>query len=264
MDQLLTDSAAKTYDDHATAWAARLRQGNNAAHRFLEKPAMFAKLPDLKGTRVLCIGCGSGEEVDMLMAKGATSIVGIDVSEKLIELARGAYPDATFHVRPMEDLSCFGEHSFDYVYSSLTFHYSADWSGLLREINRLLVPGGRLLFSTHHPVKWGSEVTRSPEVDTFKMGYERPAGAMPVVHGDYLNSRQISDQWFGSMAVEYFHRPLEAIFRDIFASGLRLIDFQEPAPTAETKDENPAFWEIHSRIPLFMIFELMKPLGQHG
>ena len=57
------DSVADSYNQHAAQWAERLRSGNNPAHRFLEKPAMYAKLPDLTGQRVLCIGCGSGEEI---------------------------------------------------------------------------------------------------------------------------------------------------------------------------------------------------------
>lgn len=252
------DAVAQSYNEHAQQWAERLRAGNNPAHRFLEKPAMFNKLPDLTGCRVLCIGCGSGEELDMLMARGASNIYGIDISESLIELARQAYPQATFFVLSMEERQPFEDESFDYVYSSLTLHYSDDWSGILAEARRLLRPGGRMLFSTHHPVKWGSLVARGDVQDTFMMGYERPKAGSPQVYGDYLGSRRISDQWFGTMAVEYFHRPLSAIMRDILSSGLSVMDFLEPMPTEEAKTENPGFWEIHSRIPLFMIFELRK------
>lgn len=249
----------ESYNEHAQQWAQRLREGNNAAHRFLEKPAMFAKLPDLASARVLAIGCGSGEEIDMLRARGAQQIHGIDVSDGLIKIARESYPEATFEVRGMENLEAFSDESFDFVYSSLTMHYAEDWAPILREVHRLLTPGGRMLFSTHHPVKWGGAVDRSPAVDTFRMGYERPAGGVqPTVFGDYLGTRRISDTWFGSMAVEYYHRPLEAIFRDILSSGLSLLDYLEPRPIDEARTENPAFWEIHSRIPLFMIFELGK------
>jgi SAM-dependent methyltransferase len=247
-----------SYNLQAGQWAERLRQGNNPAHRFLEKPAMFAKLGDIKGANALCIGCGSGEEVGMLLSRGARQVQGIDISEKLIQIARETYPQVSFAVRSMEDLQAFPDNSFDFVYSSLVLHYASDWSGILREVRRILVPGGRMLFSTHHPVKWGAEVTRDPEMDTFRMGYERPAGAPPSVFGDYLGSRLIADQWFGSMAVEYHHRPLEAIFKDVLSSGLTLLDFLEPKPTDEARTENPGFWEIHSRIPLFMIFELGK------
>lgn len=259
------NTVAQSYNTHAAQWAERLREGNNPAHRFLEKPAMFAKLPDLTGCRVLCVGCGSGEEVDMLLARGAAHVHGIDISESLIELARQAYPHsakngfiATFEVAAMEDRQSFEDGTFDYIYSSLTLHYSDDWSAILAEMSRLLRPGGRMLFSTHHPVKWGGQVVRGEEQDTFTMGYVRPKAGMPTVQGDYMGSRRITDTWFGSMTVEYYHRPLSAIMRDILSSGLELLDFAEPMPADEAKTENPGFWEIHSKIPLFMIFELKK------
>lgn len=251
-------SVAQSYNDHAASWAERLKSGNNAAHRFLEKPAMFGKLPDLTGRRVLCIGCGSGEEVEMLLAKGASAIHGIDISESLIQIAKTSYPQATFEVRSMDNLQSFEDASFDYVYSSLTLHYSDNWLSILSEVRRILKAGGVMLFSTHHPVKWGSLVLRGDDHDTFTMGYDRPKSGMPHVYGDYLGSRRISDKWFGSMIVEYFHRPLSAIMRDVVESGMTLTDFLEPVPTEEAKTESPAFWEIHSRIPLFMIFELRK------
>lgn len=50
----------KSYNGYAAKWAQKLRSGNNYAHTFLEKPAMYKKLPNLKGKSVLCIGCGTG------------------------------------------------------------------------------------------------------------------------------------------------------------------------------------------------------------
>ena len=260
----LRDDAAGAYNAQAEQWAERLRAGNNPAHRFLEKPAMLAKLPDLGGKRVFCIGCGSGEEILLLRSRGASSIYAIDVSEALLEIARAGHPDVEFAMRSMEERQPFDDGTFDFVYSSLTLHYAVDWSGILREVARLLRPGGRMLFSTHHPVKWGAQVSRGEERDTFLMGYERPKGQMPVVYGDYLGTRKIADRWFGTMDVESWHRPLPSILRDVVASGLLLVDFIEPMPTGEARTENPAFFEIHSRVPLFMILELQKPGGEGG
>jgi trans-aconitate methyltransferase len=72
-------SVANSYNVHATRWAERLRTKNNPAHCYLEKPAMLSKLPDLVGSRVLCVGCGSGEEVEMLLSRGASFIHGFDL-----------------------------------------------------------------------------------------------------------------------------------------------------------------------------------------
>ena len=258
---LATDNKTiQSYNESAEEWAARLRSGNNPAHRFLEKPAMFAKLPDIKGLRVLCVGCGTGEECHALTSLGAT-VVGIDISSGLIKEARKAYPDIKFLVMDVE-LLLFDNASFDFVYSSLTLHYLEDWITALSEIKRIMVPGGHFLFSTHHPVKWGSQVTREESEDIFIMGYERPKdGSAPQVYGDYLTPRKLEDTWFGSFTVTFFHRPLSHILRDILGSGMVIDDFIEPLPSDESKTEAEAFWTIHRAIPLFMIFDLRKPFG---
>lgn len=253
----------QAYNESAKVWAERLRSGNNPAHRFLEKPAMYAKLPNLKGLRVLCLGCGTGEECDMLSAMGAT-VTGVDISSGLIEEARKAFPGIEFRVMDAETL-LLDDNSFDFVYSSLTLHYLEDWTSVLSEIKRVLVPGGRLLFSTHHPIKWGSQVTRGETKDEFLMGYERPKdGSAPQVYGDYLTPRRQEDTWFGSFSVTFYHRPLSHIMRDILKSGLIIEDFIEPLPSAEAATEAPAFNAIHQAIPLFMIFALRKPGGTQG
>ena len=257
------DQTIRSYNASAKEWADRLRSGNNQAHRFLEKPAMFAKLPDVKGLRVLCVGCGTGEECDALTSSGAT-VVGIDIGSGLINEARKAYPDIEFLIMDVESLQ-FADASFDFVYSSLTLHYLEDWTTALSEIKRVLVPGGHFLFSTHHPIKWGSQVTRGESQDAFLMGYERPKdGSAPQVYGDYLTPRKLEDTWFGSFTVTFYHRPLSHILRDIIGSGMVVDDFIEPLPSVEAKTEAEAFWAIHRAIPLFMIFDLRKPLGFPG
>lgn len=252
--------AAQAYNKHAEEWSLRLASGNNHAHSLLEKPAMAQLLPDLAGKKILAIGCGSGEEVALLLYRGAqeADIVGIDVSESLIATARMNFPKTTFHVCAMEDLSRFADRSFDMVYSSLTMHYAEQWQPILEQVKRVLKRGGNYLFSTHHPVKWGSLVTRGASEDTFSMGYIRPKAGTPTVQGDYLGTRRIDDVWFGSMPVSYYHRPLGAIMADVIGSGLRIRAFVEPTPISLAQETAPGFHAIHSKIPLFMIFDLVS------
>lgn len=169
---------------------------------------------------------------------------------------KGRYPQASFEVCAMQDLQIYQNGSFAFVYSSLTMHYALDWIPILTHVKRILTPAGRMLFSTHHPIKWGAMVTRGTTEDTIAMGYERPKAGMPTVHGDYLGSREVKDVWFGTHEVNYYHRPLGAIIKDISVAGLTLRTFLEPSPIPEAEAINPGFFAIHSKIPLFMIFEL--------
>ena len=218
---------------------------------------MYKKLPDLKDKSILCIGCGTGEECEHLKSLGAKRVVGMDISKGLIDFAKKSYPDLEFQVMDMEKLD-FADNSFDFVYSSLTMHYVKDWTKTLRGVYKILKKSGTFIFSTHHPVKWGAGVNRSKEKDSFLIGYEKYESGESKVFGDYLNTRKIDDIWFNEFKVSYYHRPLSEIISDIIKSGFTISDFIEPKPLKSVAKEKPNFYDIHSKIPLFMIFELKK------
>lgn len=146
---------AKQFDAHAEDWDAAM--GGNAGHRYLEKPAMERELPDcLAGKAVLCIGVGSGDELKEILQRGPSRVVGIDISNELLKIAQSRFPGVAFEKMEMTDLR-FPDASFDFVYSSLTFHYARDWDVLLSGVYGVMKSGGELLFSTHHPGYWSGK-----------------------------------------------------------------------------------------------------------
>jgi len=247
-----------SYNNYAEKWAKYMRSGKNIAREYLEKPAMYAELPDLTKKKVLCLGCGTGEECEHLNSLGAET-VGIDISGGLIDYAKKSFPNIEFHVMDMEQLA-FEDESFDYVYSSLVMHYIDSWSKTLGEMYRILKPSGTFLFSTHHPVTWGAERIRARDSRTSLLGYrkDKKTDTAETV-GDYLNTRKVEDVWFGDFEVTYYHRSLESIFKDITDSDFSLSLFLEPKAIKSVKEVDAVFGEIHDKIPLFMIFELKKP-----
>ena len=150
---IVTEKNEKQYDAHAKDW--QIAMENNVGHKYLEKPAMEGELPkDLISKDILCIGVGSGDELIEILKRHPSKVVGIDVSSKLLDIARARFPDVEFQKMEMTDL-LFPDHSFDLIYSSLAFHYAKDWDLLLSEVYRILKENGELLFSTHHPIYWG-------------------------------------------------------------------------------------------------------------
>ncbi len=247
-----------SYNKYAKKWAKQIRAGGNSGHKYLEKPAMYAKLPNLKNKSVLCIGCGSGEECDYIKSLGVKKIIGIDISKGLIDYAKKNYPDIEFYVMDMEKLD-FPKSSFDFVYSSLVFHYLKDWTKALKSIYKVLKNNGILLFSTHHPMKYGAEKKRFKDKRSILIGYIKYNDKKRYkTYGDYFSTRKIKDLWFNEFEISYFHRPLSSIIREILNSGFKIIDFIEPKPIDSAKSKDRMFWEIHRKIPLFMIFELKK------
>ncbi len=118
-----------------------------------EWPALQKLLPDFTGKRVLDLGCGFGWHCQYAAQNGAKNILGIDISSKMLEIARqkNAYSNVIYRQTAIEDYE-FPENAFDIVISSLAFHYIEDFSGLYQKIYRCLVKGGNFVFSVEHPV----------------------------------------------------------------------------------------------------------------
>lgn len=103
-------------------------------------------LPDFKGKRVLDLGCGYGWHCIYAMENGASSVVGVDISHKMLEVAKEKthFPQVEYKCCAIEDVE-FPEESFDVILSSLAFHYVADYEILVKKIYRILKSGGKLV-----------------------------------------------------------------------------------------------------------------------
>ncbi len=101
---------------------------------------------DLAGKRVLDIGCGVGGLDQVLVELGAAHVTAVDVAAPLIGLARRRVADSriTFEVTEPEQLLPFADASFDVVFTKDAWLHVLDKRALLREVRRVLKPGGRL------------------------------------------------------------------------------------------------------------------------
>lgn len=229
-----------TYNDYETFAVAYARDNEASPFNALyERPAIIALAGDVRGLRVLDAGCGAGAHATELAARGA-SVTGIDLSAGLIEIARERLgPDVALHVGDLSKPLPFGEGAFDLVLSSLVMHYIADWQPTLREFQRVLTPGGRLVFSTHHPF-----------MDSRVSGSD-----------DYLGTYQYTDEWQRggrTMTMRFWHRPLRAMLAAIREAGFRVEEIAEPDPAPELATADPRAYTHLSRSAQFLFFSLAR------
>ncbi len=110
--------------------------------RDLEPLASFVK----NGDNVLDIGCGNGR-LYQLFGDLSISFTGIDISEKLIEIAREKYENCKFEVGDMVELP-FEDEKFDVIFSLVAFHHLPNEDmqlKALKEMKRVLKPDGKII-----------------------------------------------------------------------------------------------------------------------
>jgi ubiquinone/menaquinone biosynthesis C-methylase UbiE/ADP-ribose pyrophosphatase YjhB (NUDIX family) len=112
-------------------------------------------LDDVRGKRVIVLGCGGGQDAVALDRMGAIA-VGIDQSERQIEYARKFAArhnaaNASFVVGTVEDLSRFDDGSFSAAVSAHMLNYVQRIEQTLRETARVLEPGASFALSVRHP-----------------------------------------------------------------------------------------------------------------
>ena len=105
-----------------------------------------------KNLRVLEVGCGLGTDGAQFAEAGA-DYTGIDLTQAAVDLAKRRFElfdlPGTFRVADAEGLD-FPDNTFDLVYSHGVLHHTPDTAGAVREIHRVLRPGGRAVVMLYH------------------------------------------------------------------------------------------------------------------
>lgn len=106
----------------------------------------WAEIPST--ATILDLACGTGELARLLLKEQPTQqIVGIDISEKMLAIAREKlqnYPNVSFAVASASALP-FANNSFDVIVSANAFHYFEDPDAALKEMKRVLKPKGQVI-----------------------------------------------------------------------------------------------------------------------
>jgi ubiquinone/menaquinone biosynthesis C-methylase UbiE len=124
------------------------------AHRYTSEwhIPIAADFPSARGFKVLEIGCGLGTDGAQFAEAGA-DYTGVDLTEAAVELARKRFElfdlRGKFQTADAENLD-FQNESFDLVYSHGVLHHTPDTGKSIREIHRVLHPGGRAMVMLYH------------------------------------------------------------------------------------------------------------------
>ena len=226
----------------------KLRSNPDSANNLEEKPALFMLSPCLKNKSVLDLGCGFGENCFKFQKRGARKVVGLDVSEKMMEVARDENPDTVFIQMDMNDLSLLHD-SYDVIFSSLAVHYIKDLNQFAASVYRLLNDNGYFIFSQEHPL------TTAPITGAY-WEKDEVGNILHYRLTDYMRNGERKVRWIIDNVIKY-HRPFSEILNTFIANNFTVERTVEPIPSEETIKRLPDYEkDLHK--PNFLLIKMKK------
>jgi len=225
---------SEAWEAHASDWITWVRKpGHDSYDRYHRD--QFLPLVRAPGRGTLDVGCGEGRLTRHLASLGHR-VVGIDASPSLVAAARELAPEMELHVANAAALP-FDDASFDLVVSFMCLHDVDDLDGAVREIARVLEPGGVACLAVVHPLNSAGRFEKHGRF---------------VIRGSYLESFRYSDtvqRGELAMTFESQHRPISAYFDAFAAAGFVVDALREPATPGHDS------WR---RLPLFLHLRVQR------
>jgi cyclopropane fatty-acyl-phospholipid synthase-like methyltransferase len=240
------------YNRQAAGWA---RNKPEILSDFTAKPRVLELAGDLTNQQVLDLGCGEGYVSRLIMQQNAESVIGIDVSKNMIDLARKSANAENMHYYCINALEAdiYKPETFDLVIAVFLFNYlSVEQSDeLLKLIYSTLKPGGRLIFTIPHPCKPFMKKQEFPFYFEAKGNYlgsvnEFFKGRIWKFNGEFVE-------------VSCVHKTIGDYFKVLSNSGFNKFPLvEELFVTPELIATNESFFEPLRGTPLHMLFSLKK------
>lgn len=224
----------------------RSKEGLTAAG---EWETLQSLLPEFKDKRVLDLGCGYGWHCIYAMQQGAASAVGVDISTKMLEVARSKtqFKEVEYVCSAIEDIE-FEAGSFDVVLSSLALHYIADFDSVLTKVHGLLKEGGSFVFSVEHPIFTAHGTQEWYRDDSGKIIH------FPVDNYFYEGKRVAN--FLGEDVIKY-HRTLTTYINGLLTNDFKIQKVVEPKPSSEMINLNDQMKD-ELRRPMMLIVSAIK------
>lgn len=206
-------------------------------------------MPNFKDKRVLDLGCGFGWHCRYAVENGARSVIGIDISQKMLSEAKSKtkYGNIEYICMPIEDID-FPEESFDVVISSLALHYVKSFEDVLVRVYKCLSKGGDFVFSVEHPI-----FTAQGPQDWY---YDGKGNILhwPVDH--YFTEGIRNAKFLGEEVIKY-HRTLTTYLNSLIKLGFEITGVVEPKPAENMLNTVPGMLD-ELRRPMMLLVSARK------
>jgi ubiquinone/menaquinone biosynthesis C-methylase UbiE len=209
------------WDDASKEWMESVKINQSRTNILI--PETLKILGNIKGKKMLDLGCGEGGYSRLFSSKGAI-VTGVDYSKNLISeaLKQNESNEIEYYVKDACCLEGINNNDFDIVVSSMCLMAVENLGAALKEAYRVLKPGGDFLLSILHPC----------------FGFE-----------DYFNEgpyQEILSKYFGK-PITFWHKTLSNTINCMLSAGFHLRSLHEPY-----------FSNDNSQLPKILIIKLYK------
>jgi SAM-dependent methyltransferase len=233
----MSTPADNGWSQSAGPWLRLMDQGDPNRVYLLDE-VMLGLCGEVRGLDVLDVGCGEGRFCRMLATRGARTI-GVDPTVELIDAARLRQPGGVYHAAGGEALP-LPEASVDLVVSYVSLVDIPDYRAAVREMARVLRPGGRCVVANLNSFATATTQYWARDEEGHKLHWTMD---------NYMVPRPARAEWAG-MSIVNWHRPLSAYLQAFLGAGFTLEHFDEPMPKPPAIAAHPSMQDFH-RIPHF-------------
>jgi len=181
-------------------------------------------LPSFKGKRILDLGCGFGWHCHYAIEHGAASVIGVDISEKMLAVAKEkTSKKIKYTCKSIEDIK-FPKDSIDMVISSLAFHYLESFEDIIKNVSVWLTNGGDFVFSVEHPIftAYGTE----------DWLYDSSGNILHWPVDNYFSEGKRETKFLGEKVLKY-HKTLTTYLNALIRGGFEIKGVVEPQPNQD-------------------------------
>jgi SAM-dependent methyltransferase len=248
-------STRDLYDASAGAWT---RNAPISLSDFTARPFVLKLCEPYHGARVLDLGCGEGYCARQLKSAGAGEVLGIDLSSGMIDAAikeeRERPLGIVYQQGDAQRLATFDSGHFDLVVAVFLFNY-LDCDAMtqcMREVFRVLKPGGKFVFSVPHPAFPYMRAPKPPFY--FDLGAASYFAARNIRYAGKIWRRDGS-----ALDVQVVHKTVEDYFSALGEAGFhQLPELRELTVTQSILEVDPAFFGPLLGLPLHMALSIVR------
>lgn len=235
-------------------WYGTMIEDENSYQKRLILPNLMRLIEAKRGEVIVDLACGQGFFARELARLGA-KVTGVDISSELLDIAKQD-KSVEYHVSPAHKLDFLQNASVDKVLIILSLQNIENAHEVIKEINRVLKPKGKLFLVLNHPAfripkesSWGWDEAKKTQYRRLDSYLSESKEQIQMHPGEKPWEKTIS-----------FHRPLQYYFKALNKNGMFVSRLEEwiSHKTSEIGPKKAAEDKARHEFPLFLFLEAVK------